>query len=153
MGERGRKSAASLAVISGGTERPEPPEDLTPGQAEEWRAIVKRLPADWFPRETHALLANFCRHVTAARFISRLRSHFEPDWCNDAEGLERFNKLSLMAERESRALATLATKLRISQQAQRTPGAAGTAARKSPGARRPWRLTHLTSLQHWLRVG
>ena len=55
MGIRGPKSSAALEIPSvadlRGDARPEPPEDLTEEQAAEWRAVVDRLPADWFPRE------------------------------------------------------------------------------------------------------
>jgi hypothetical protein len=51
--------------------RPEPPEDLTEEQAAEWSAVVDRLPADWFPRETHGLLARYCRHGSR-RTLGRL---------------------------------------------------------------------------------
>ena len=67
MAQRGKKSAASLEVVnhSGVTElpRPQPLEELTDEQALEWRLIVNRLPADWFPAETHGILAQYCRHV------------------------------------------------------------------------------------------
>lgn len=76
MGMRGPKFGAALEIPSvadlRGDARPEPPEDLTPEQAEEWRAVVARLSADWFPRETHGLLAQYCRHVCTARRIARL---------------------------------------------------------------------------------
>jgi hypothetical protein len=59
MGVRGRHGVAELAVIGpSGIEtvrRPEPPDELTDEQATEWRAIVNRLGADWFPRETHPM--------------------------------------------------------------------------------------------------
>jgi hypothetical protein len=51
MGSRGRKSAAALGVIHGIPQRPEPPDELTPEQAEEWREIVGRMPVDWFGRQ------------------------------------------------------------------------------------------------------
>jgi len=35
---------------------------LTDEQAEEWRAVVSRMAADWFPRETHGMLLAYCRH-------------------------------------------------------------------------------------------
>ena len=59
--------------------RPEPPEDLTEEQAAEWRAVADRLPADWFPRETHGLLSQYVRHVCTARRIARLLSDMEAD--------------------------------------------------------------------------
>jgi hypothetical protein len=56
MGVRGRTGIAELTVIGpGGIEtvkRPDPPGELTDEQATEWRAIVNRLGASWFPRET-----------------------------------------------------------------------------------------------------
>jgi len=67
MAKRGRKSSASLSVISGnGIEvisRPDAPVDLTDEQAAEWRAIVNRMPADWFTRET----VSIARLATAMR--------------------------------------------------------------------------------------
>ena len=66
MGLRGPKSSAALEIPSvadlRGDARPEPPEDLTEEQAAEWRAVVARMPADWFHRETHGLLAQYVRH-------------------------------------------------------------------------------------------
>src|SRR5690606_4443353 len=50
MGKRGPKSSAAQASPSvvelRPNARPEPPEDLTPEQAAEWRAVVARMPAD-----------------------------------------------------------------------------------------------------------
>jgi hypothetical protein len=72
MAQRGRKSAASLSIVSVlGNERPAPPEDLTDEEAKEWRAIVGRMPADWFTRENFPLLVEYCRHVVRARDLAR----------------------------------------------------------------------------------
>jgi hypothetical protein len=38
---------------------------------------VDRLPADWFPRETHGLLAQYVRHITTARRLARLVEQME----------------------------------------------------------------------------
>ena len=54
MGERGKKSGASLAVMKSkitAITRPVPPKSLTDEQASIWREIVERLPSEWFPRE------------------------------------------------------------------------------------------------------
>ena len=37
----------------------------------EWCAVVNRMPADWFPRETHGMLVQYCRLIVGAR---RLRN-------------------------------------------------------------------------------
>lgn len=134
MGTRGRASAASLEVAKPATERvarPDAPYDLTDEQAEEWWAVVNRLPADWFPRETHGVLAQYCRHVVAARRVAQLvdaeeRSEGELD-------LGRYDQLLKMQEREGRALSSLATRLRITQQATLSEKA-----RKPTQGKKPW---------------
>jgi hypothetical protein len=115
MAKRGRVSAAELA-ISGPVEvmeRPDAPYDLTDEQSDEWWAIVNRLPADWFPRETHATLADYCRHVVKSRRIAQLVAAEERKKTVDVDVLDKLYK---MAERESRAASSLATRMRITQQ-------------------------------------
>jgi hypothetical protein len=116
MKTRGRISAASLEVSKVApvevVQRPDAPYDLTDEQTTEWWAVVNRLPAEWFPRETHALLAQYCRHVVAARRIAQLVDAEEKGELD----LDRYDKLLKMAEREGRALSSLATRLRITQQ-------------------------------------
>jgi hypothetical protein len=118
MGNRGRVSSAELSVIQGGQvvtiRRPLPPEELTEEQASEWQAVVGRLPAEWFPRETHGMLAQYCRHVVAARRVAQLIASVEeaPDL-----DVENYDRLLKMQEREGRAMSSLATRMRISQQA------------------------------------
>lgn len=117
MGDRGRTSIAELSVIgSKGIEtvrRPEPPTELTDEQAAEWRAMVNRLPADWFPRETQGMLAAYCRHVVSARRVAQLLQAHEAGAEFD---LTDYDRLLKMQERESRALSSLATRMRITQQ-------------------------------------
>ena len=135
MGERGRKSAASLSVISGsGIEtirRPDPPTELTDEQADEWRAVVTRLPADWFPRETHGMLAAYCRHVVTARRVAQIVQQIESAKEFDINAYDQALK---MQEREGRAVSSLATRMRISQQAT----VRAEKARKGSPVSRPW---------------
>jgi hypothetical protein len=116
MAKRGRRSMAELAVNPVSLEvvqRPDSPYDLTDEESVEWWAIVARLPADWFGRETHGLLTNYCRHVISARRISQLivtvekAEHFD---------LDQYDQLLRMRERESRAASSLATRMRMTQQ-------------------------------------
>lgn len=115
--KRGRKSRAELAVTQTNlieiAPRPTAPEELTDEQAVEWDAVVSRMASDWFPRETHGLLAQYCRHVVAARRIGQMIEVFES---GDDQDLERYDKLLKMQEREGRALSSLATRMRLSQQ-------------------------------------
>lgn len=118
MMKRGRKSANELAIANiakvEAVERPDAPYELTDEQAQEWWAVVNRLPADWFPRETHAMLVEYCRHVVMARRIAELIRQAESKPVLDVLEYDRLGK---MAERHSRMITSLATKMRISQQA------------------------------------
>lgn len=115
MGTRGRTSAAALTVVRPGdvisTPRPKPPADLTEEQAAEWRFIVDGLPADWFPPETHQLLAQYCRHVVNARRLASLIEQTDP-----AADFGQYDKLLAAHEREGRAMSSLGTRMRITQQ-------------------------------------
>ena len=135
MRQRGRKSSAALAITAASPietiERPDAPYDLTDEQAAEWWAVVNRMPADWFPRETHGMLAQYCRHVVAARRVAQLIAQAEAD---DQLDVENYDRLLKMQEREGRAISSLATRMRISQQAT----VRAEQARKPPLTRKPW---------------
>jgi chaperone required for assembly of F1-ATPase len=135
MATRGRKSAASLEIVTaspvGTVARPDAPYDLTDEQTEEWLAVVNRMPADWFPRETHGMLAQYCRHVVAARRVAQLISKAEKQKALDVEAYDRLLK---MQEREGRAISSLATRMRISQQAT----VRAEQARKPKQVDKPW---------------
>jgi hypothetical protein len=139
MGTRGRRSTAELVAIPAGMpSRPEPPPDLGAEAAEEWRAIVARMPVDWFTREVHPLLAAFCGHVVRARVLSGELDALGEAALRTPDGVRQFDQLAKMAERETRAMATLGVKMRLTQQSRFTPGRAGTAARASGRGSRPW---------------
>lgn len=134
MGTRGRASAASLQVVTANglqaIERPRPPAELTDEQADEWRAVANSLPADWFGRETLPMLAQYCRHIVASKRVAELVA--------DMEGSEEFNliaydRLLKMQEREGRAITSLATKMRISQQSTYDKSK-----KKAGQVRKPW---------------
>lgn len=131
MGARGRKSASDLSVIGPAgvvtVRRPQAPEQLTDEQAEEWRAIVNRLPADWFPRETHGVLVQLCRHIIRAQRISQLLDAMES---SDQLDMKEYRDLLASEAQQSNIIAALSTKLRITQQATVDK-------RKSKGAIRP----------------
>lgn len=132
MKSRGRDSAASLAVVAIGESvaRPKPPAELTPEQADEWRSVVNRLPAEWFPRETHGLLAQYCRHIVAARRVSQLIASLES---SEEFDVDEYDKLLKMQEREGRALSSLATRMRITQQTTYDKSK-----KKPRGGHKPW---------------
>lgn len=115
MAKRGRQSLAALAITTPieTIQRPDAPYDLTDDQAEEWRAVVDRMPADWFPRETWPLLSQYCRHIVNARRVAQL--------IEQAAGRKKLNigeyeALLKVQERESRAISALARSMRLTQQ-------------------------------------
>jgi hypothetical protein len=120
MRQRGRKSAAELSVIVSplAARRPAPPTELTAEQSEEWRAIVSRMPPDWFTRERFALLDQYCRHVCRARLMAKQIDDFDLEWLKDEAGPGRLDKFMAMAERETRALNALARSMRLTHQSR-----------------------------------
>ena len=139
-----RRSAADLAtprvVVNVKDHRPVAPDNLTADQKAEWEAITRRLPGDYFPRECHPLLEAYVQHVTALKLLSAEVDRFEAEWLDDALGLARYDRLLGMRERESRALSSLATRLRLSPQSRYHQKTAANAAAKEPpnGGRKPW---------------
>ncbi len=116
MAQRGRVSAAAhevAALVTATIPRPDAPYDLTDEESAEWWAVVNRMPAEWFPRETHGMLAQYCRHVVVSNKLAQLRHKLE---VSKNFSLHEYDLLLKMQERESRIIASLATKMRISQQ-------------------------------------
>jgi hypothetical protein len=82
----------------------------------------------------------YCRHVVQSRILAEEVAAYDRTWLADAEGLDRFDKLLKMAERETRAASSFATRLRITRQAvdQQT---IARAQMNAPKGRKPWELT------------
>ena len=139
MAKRGRKSAAQLMVVSSRpdpsvverVERPRPPARLNDAERDIWLAVVNDLPADWFGAASLPVLAQYCAHVVEAQRLGVLieRAVVDPDL-----RIADYDRLLRMRERESRAMASLATKMRITNQSTRNHRGN----RVSGGARKPW---------------
>ena len=116
MGARGRKSSGDLMLAPSPvevTERQRAPHDLSDEECEVWSAVVASEPANWFTISTRPLLAQFCRHTIQARRVAEL---LERALSDKNLSISDYNKLLTMQDRESRAIATLGTKMRINQQ-------------------------------------
>jgi hypothetical protein len=114
-----RKSAAALAVVARTVDhRPPPPTELTPAQAETWKAIVARMSPDWFPRETHPALVALCRHIDTAGQLATVIDRFELAWLAEEGGVERLDRLLKLRDREHRAIVTLSRSLRLTNQSR-----------------------------------
>src|SRR3954471_3024232 len=93
MAQRGRKSAASLSVLSPvAGSRLRAPEGLSAAEADLWLDTVKLVPASFFPPEASEQLAAYVRHAIAGRDLSKLIAEFHPKWIGRAGGLAMFSR-------------------------------------------------------------
>lgn len=136
MANRGRVSAAQIEA--GGAvaliKRPDAPLDLTPDETSEWQGLVDAMPADWFTRETHALLKQYCRHAIAAQRVAQL---IDLEMSREELDVVALDKLLSMQARETGALKAMAASMRVSQQASYTAQRAGTQ-KGNRSVKRPW---------------
>lgn len=143
MAERGRRSAASLSVVAGAIDgRPPVPADLTKDQADIWERTVANEATDVFKTAAlQQLLKEYCRHVVSAKKLAVMIEATENLPQMSADDLADYDKLLKMRDRETKAIADKATKLRLTNQARYTPQAAATAAKKSGDQLKPWQMT------------
>lgn len=137
MAQRGRKSAASLAVVADRSEvvgfikRAQPPRELSDEEAGVWLDVVNSMPATWFGKETYPLLVQYCRHVIRANRVAQLINNVESQ---DNIDVSDYGKLLTMAARETLTMTTLATKMRIAQQSTLARGDK----KAGVGMKKPW---------------
>jgi hypothetical protein len=132
MQQRGRKSSDSLSVVRvAPTERVSPPERLAPSEAAIWREIVSSKPADWFGSDNLPLLEHYCTMVAESQRVASQLRLVSPECLDDYERL-----ISLQTKIGGQ-LASLATKMRLTQQSRYGARAAATASDRTP-TRKPW---------------
>jgi hypothetical protein len=142
MGKRGPiPHHERIRALPGREERrPPPPEGLTDDQARLWRDIVTTEPKSFFDSAARRhLLRLYVEHATFRAKLQELIDRvpiakiLDPD---TEAGVERMLRIR---DRETKALVSLATRMRLTNQSRYTPGAAGSAARNDAGAGpRPW---------------
>lgn len=145
MEQRGRKSAASQEVAAlvasiGSDSRLRAPMHISDAERAVWLEVVNDQPADSFSATHAPLLELYCRHVSNARVIAEEILNFDRSWIADDDGLKRYDRLLSMAERESRAASSLATRLRITRQAVEHPTTVGRGLKNKAKGRKPWEL-------------
>lgn len=144
MSQRGRKSAAALAVKTAfpvaSENRLPAPCHLSDAEREVWLEVVNDQPASAFTPTHRPLLEMYCRHVVQARMMAEEILSFERAWLANDEGLKRYDTLLKMQEREGRAASSLATRLRITRQATDHPTTAGRAQARQAKSRKPWEI-------------
>lgn len=135
--KRGRKSAASLAIMPLKVPPPEPPANLTPEQAECWREVVGSLPSNWLPRDVWPLLESYCRSIATSRQLSKVIQAFTPDMLTGA-ALTEFGRLCTLRAAENANMWRMATKLRLTNQSRLRSETAARQANNAPRGRKPW---------------
>lgn len=134
-----RRSADSLSVITAiPGQRLRPPSRLSREAQAVWRAVVATRPHDWFSAADAPLLEAYCNAVVGYRLVSKRVAAFNLELLEDDLEVLTFDRLTKIADRQARVLASMATKLRLTQQSRYTPKAAGTAAGKVKGGAKPW---------------
>lgn len=145
MQQRGRKSADSLAVASIASpletsKRLSAPVHLSDAELSVWLEVVNDQPASAFTPTHGPMLELYCRHIVQARILADELANFDRAWMADDDGLKRYDRLLTMAERESRAASSMATRLRITRQAVEHPLTLGRQAANQTKGRKPWEL-------------
>ena len=137
MAQRGRKSAAALAVAEPTKTviNADAPYDLTDEQAEVWRATLASLPPDWIDTGAHPALAAYCRTTTTLRRLGALVAQ--------AERQVDFNPADYLAlvkahGAQAQVLKTLSTALRLTPQTRMQPVTAGRRGAGFSNVKRPW---------------
>lgn len=132
MKQRGRKSGAALSIVAGTSidNRPAAPDSLSREEANLWDRVVNSEAADTFKTATlQGMLAGLCRHLIEADNLSSALTGMLGEV--DRDLLKMRLELLKARDAEMKAAASLATKLRLTNQARWQPS---TAAAKADGA-------------------
>lgn len=116
------------------------PLHLSDAERSVWFEVVNDQPAEAFSITHAPLLELYCRHIVQARILADELSNFDRAWMADDDGLKRYDRLLTMAERESRAASSLATRLRITRQAVEHPTTVGRSLAAQSKKKKPWEL-------------
>lgn len=141
MEQRGRKSSAALSVVAGTAidGRPHAPVDLTEGQQDIWNRTVANEGVDTFKTAAlQQLLKEYCRHVETAHRLSAQVDRATDPGCNEPLTMSELDALLRMRDRETKALADKATKLRLTNQSRWQPKTAASIAKDAGAERKPW---------------
>jgi len=113
--KRGRPAIADLMVPTQlhAFDRQKPPAELNDEETEVWAAVVSALEPDWFNPSNTPLLAQYCRHVIAAKRVAELIERHSGD-------LGAYLDLLQAQRAETSALKQIAASIRVSQQSTRT---------------------------------
>jgi hypothetical protein len=97
--------------------------------------VVGSKPVDWFDTDSAPLLKEYVRAAAMTDWLDvQVQTATVGD---DVAVLDKFMRLR---DLESKRVASLATKLRLTQQSRYTPQAAATASNKAESGKKPWQF-------------
>ena len=141
MGRRGPTPGhQTIRPLPGREERrPPPPEGMTEAQTKLWRDVVETEPASLFDSAARRhLLRLYCEHATFRADLQGLIDKTPVEAVADPEKASAFEAMLRLRDRETKALVSLATRLRLTNQARFTAQAAATEARNMASGTKPW---------------
>jgi hypothetical protein len=139
MEHPGRKSAADLSVVRlTASDRPQPPDHMSPWQADLWRSVTATKPADWFTDDTLPLLEAYVEAAQSHRTVSELLNAYSSEMLRDDATLAMYDKASKIQTRSAGTLAQMAIKMRLSQSARYGARGASGAHERTSKAAKPW---------------
>ena len=121
-------------------ERLRPSLHLSEAEMAVWNQLINDQPPGAFTAIHSPLMEMYCRHVVNNRIIADEIMNFERAWLADDEGLKRYDTLLRMAERESRAASSLATRLKITRQTTEHEVTVARSLNNYSRLRKPWEL-------------
>ena len=91
-------------------------------------------------------MSAYVRHSSNARLIAAEIEGFKAEWLRSDKGIDRFDRLSKILEREHKSMSSLAAKMRLTQSSRIKPGPAATMLANNPAAGevKPWDFTSET---------
>lgn len=128
-----RQSAESMSVATVSIpQRPDPPKNrLNAAQQKRWKEIVKTKPADWWDVSAQELLIMMIQHETTAELLTKE--------INATKDVEKLDKMCRARERETRASASFATKLRLLPQSRYAPSTGHRQHKANETEAEPWK--------------
>ncbi len=133
MTQRGRKSAASMSVVTAMPARPNPSKYLVGEERVIWSQVVGSHPGGWITKDAMPVLVQYCKHVVRSLRVSQLIEELEQ---SEEFEVDRWSKLLDIQEKQTRTILACARSMRITHQARIRADSAQ--ARPDPNRRKPW---------------
>jgi hypothetical protein len=136
---RTANEARTISAYAKQTPPRSPPSNLTEEQRGFWREILENLPANHIRSDCAPTLVELCRHLSySAQIAEALNVLRSANLVGNDEDREVLVELLQLAREESRIIALLSTKLRLTNQARDDSVVVKRARLRTPTGPRPW---------------